>query len=125
GYGIVSGDRRLAPYECSFNGMSQQQVRERARQLRLRSSFRRVLSAPYDLALILLGETYLLACDPDDGMKLGGPTLVICGPSAVGRVPNLPNIRVLPVSEADTRRLSAGLVGIKGEVAGRILALLA
>lgn len=124
GYGIVPGDRRLAPYECSFNGMSLEEIRDRARQLRLRSTFRRVLSAPYDLALILLGETYLLACDPDDHMVLGGPTLVICGRSAVGRVPHLPNIRVLPISEDDTRRFSAGLVGLKGEVAGRVLALI-
>jgi hypothetical protein len=57
-------------------------------------------------------------------MALGGPTLVICGSSTVARVPQLANIRTVPISEGDTRRFSAGLVGLKGEVAGRVLALL-
>jgi hypothetical protein len=105
--------------------MSLDQIRDRARQLRLRTTLRRVLSAPYDLALMILGETYLVACDLDDNMALGGPTLVVCGSSAVSRIPEIENLHVLPVVEADTRRFSAGLVGLKGEIAGRILSLLA
>src|SRR5206468_378324 len=103
GYGIVPGNRRLAPYECTFNGLSLGQVRQRATELHLRSTFRRLLSRPYDLALVLLGEAYLLACDPDEHIGFGGPTLVICGASAAPRVPLLPNVRVLSLTEADTR----------------------
>ncbi len=125
GYGVVPGNRKLAPYECTFTGMGANALREWASALRIPESVRRVLSREYDLALVLLGDTYLAACDLGPDLRTGGPVLVLCSPAAARRLPAVGGLRAVTLSKAEAKRFRCGLVGLKGEVSGRLLELLA
>lgn len=125
GYGLVPADRRLAPYECTFNDMSRRDVRAWSESLGVPQHFRSILSQPYDLALILLGDSYLAACAIGDDVSLGGPTLLFCGQSVARTLPKLPELRPVPASVPETKRFSSGLLSLKGELGGRILSRIA
>src|SRR5262245_1110969 len=124
GYGLVHGSRRLAPYECTFQEMKRSALRSWADQLNIPSEIRKLLAAPYDLGLLLLGDAYLEACSLDDAAALGGRTLMFCGAHAAARLPKLERLRPVVLRNVDARRFSCGLVGLKGELGARILDLL-
>ena len=121
GYGLVPGDRKIAPYECTFQGMKSKELRAWADQLGIPSAIRGLLATPYDLALINLGDSYLEACNLGTDVKLGGPTILFCGTTAAKRLPRLDRLRIVTLSNPQAKRFSCGLVGLKGEVSGRLL----
>ncbi len=125
GYGMVASDKKLVPYEATFIGMGKAVLHKWARQLGIPSDVRGVLAARHDLALMLLGDDYLAACELDDSIKLGGQTLVFCGKASAARLPKLPNLHPVLLLNADAKRFSCGLVGLKGEVAARLLEAIA
>jgi hypothetical protein len=125
GYGIVPGERPLAPYECTFQGMKSSELRNWARKLNAPKDFRKLVGTSFDLGLILLGDSYLSACEIDGGVTFGGPTLVFCGGTTAATLPDLHNVFPMILSTPEAKRFSCGLVGLKGEVAGRLLAGLA
>lgn len=121
GYGLVEADSKLAPYEATFIGMGKAEARDWARQLDIPASIRKALAEPYDLGLVLLGDDYLRACELDDGLKLGGPTLFLCGKASAKRLPKVSNLNPVLLGNADAKTFSCGLVGLKGEVVARML----
>ena len=125
GYGIVRGAQKLAPYEATFQGMGKADLRAWADSLGVPQAFRDAVAEPYDLGLVLLGDDYLAACRLDAGVTLGGPTLLFCGKNALKRLPKLANLHPVPVSNAEAKRFSCGLVALKGELGSRILSRLA
>jgi hypothetical protein len=125
GYGIVSGETRLAPYEATFQGMPKGELREWARELGIPAAFRKTVAAPYDLGLILLGDDYLSTCELDGSVEFGGPTLIFCGGATRKRLPDLANVRPVVLSNPEAKRFSCGLVALKGELACRLLSRLA
>lgn len=125
GYGIVSGETRLAPYEATFQGMPKGDLREWARELGIPAAFRKTVAAPYDLGLILLGDDYLSTCELDGSVEFGGPTLIFCGGATRKRLPDLANVRPVVLSNPEAKRFSCGLVALKGELACRLLSRLA
>src|SRR5262249_42194352 len=68
---------------------------------------------------------YFDACGLRDGLVVGCPTLVICGTRTGLRLAPNPAVRPVVLHKSDTRRFRCGLVGLKGEIAGRLLARLA
>jgi hypothetical protein len=125
GYGLLAGDTAVAPYECSFRGMSRVERRAWAKRLRLPDAVQAALRRPVDLSMVLVGEDYFDACDLAGEVVLGAPTLVICGARAALRLQPAAELHTVVLRRDDTRRFSCGLVGLKGEVAGRLLSLLA
>ncbi len=125
GYGVVDSDRKLAPYEATFIGMGKGALHKWAHQLGIPKDVRKALAAPYDLALVLLGDDYLTACELDEKIKLGGPTVVLCGKASAAHLPKLPHLHPVLLTNADAKRFSCGLVGLKGEIAARLLEQLA
>jgi hypothetical protein len=125
GYGLVSGDRKLAPYECTFTGRGKSDLLNWASKLNIPDDFRRIISQPFDLALLLLGNDYLSACQLDDTIQLGGPTIVFCGNIARKRLPDITSLRYVTLSNPEAKRFSCGLVSLKGELASRMLLSLA
>jgi hypothetical protein len=83
------------------------------------------VSENYDLGLVLLGDNYLRACQLNDAVKFGGPTILFCGTGMAKKLPNLPNVRVVPISNPEAKRFSCGLIGLKGELANRLLTTVA
>jgi hypothetical protein len=121
GYGLVPANRRLAPYECTFQGMKTKTLRDWADRLNVPIEFRHVLIEPYDLGLFLLGDAYLKACAFDETVQLGGQTLLFCGTRQASRLPRLANLRTIILSNAEAKHFSCGLVGLKGELGARLL----
>lgn len=122
GYGMVRSEDLLAPYEATFNDLSKRVAIDWANQLGIPQAISSVLSRPADVAIVLLGGRYLECCRIDRIQELGAPTIALCGQSAVRQFPAKFHPWVL--QESDTRRFKVGMVGIKGEVAGRLLAQL-
>jgi hypothetical protein len=121
GYGLIAADKKVAPYECTFDGMKARELRTWADRLHIPTDFRQVVAEPYDLGLLLLGGAYLSACRLDTTVSFGGPTLLFCGKRAAAQVPKQPNLRVIPLSNPDARRFCCPLVALKGELAARLL----
>ena len=121
GYGIISEERKIAPYEVTFATMRGKELRKWADALKVPREFRKLMLRQYDLGLILLGDNYHLACEMDSGIKFGGPTLLLCGTVMAKKLSNLSNVRVIAVSNPEAKRFSCGLVGLKGELAKRLL----
>jgi hypothetical protein len=124
-HGIVHGSERLVPYEQTFQGRSTENRRELARALAIPRDVRQVLGAPADLHLVLLGEDYLEACEFADDIEPSGPVLVFCAAGLALRMPPIVGVTFVGLSTDDTRRFQCGLVGLKGEVGGRLLAYIA
>lgn len=125
GYGLVPGDRKLSPYETTFQGMKAKTLREWADQLNVPRDFRELVAKKYDLCLVLLGDSYLSACKLDETVKFGGQTVLLCGTGMAKKLPRLANVRVVTLSNPEAKRFSCALVGLKGEIADRILSKVA
>lgn len=125
GYGLLAGDDVVAPYECTFQGMSVQERRAWAGRLELAESVSELLEQPADLAVVLLGDDYFNACAPTGRFPGRVPTVVLCGARTALRLQPAANVHPIVLQKSDTRRFACGLVGLKGEVAGRLLQWLA
>ena len=125
GYGIILEDRKVAPYECTFATMKTKELADWATALGVPEEFRGLVAQPYDFALILLGSNYLKACLLDASAKFNGPTILFCGAGMAKKLPRLANVRVITLSHREAKRFSCGLVGLKGELAKRLLEKLA
>ncbi len=121
GYGVIPESRVVAPYETTFATMKTKELREWADVLKVPEDFRKTVVWKYDLGLILLGDNYLQACAVDEKIEFGGPTLLFCGTGMAKKLPVLKNVRVVPISNPEAKRFSCGLVGLKGELAARLL----
>lgn len=124
GYGLVSGSAMLAPYEATFAGMKGVELREWARALRVPQAISKLLAQPRDLTILLLGEDYLKACELGDALILGAPTIALCSGASANRLPDLPRLHKVVLTNADAKRFRCGMVGLKGEVASRVLSYL-
>lgn len=125
GYGLLKSTKPIAPYECTFKALTEAQTVRWAVQLGVPQAIRQVLAAPYDLGLILLGKRYLLACALDADVRLGGPTLLFTSASLLKHIPELPGLRMVVLDKNDSTRFHCAQVGLKGELGGRVLSLLA
>ncbi|MEZ9540156.1 DUF6884 domain-containing protein [Shewanella sp. 10N.286.51.B8] len=121
GYGVVAASQELPPYEVTFSGMKKKELREWSDKLSIANDFRKILSKPYDLVLILLGDSYIEACRVDDSLMLASPTIMFCGNSQKKKLPQLDNLKSIGLSNPEAKRFSCALVGLKGELAARLL----
>jgi hypothetical protein len=121
GYGLIPEAQMVAPYEITFATMKSKELREWADKLNVPEDFRKVVGAPHDFAMILLGDNYLAACNLDETVKFGGPTLLFCGTGMAKKLPKLEGVRVVAISNPEAKRFSCGLIGLKGELASRVL----
>ena len=121
GYGLMPEGKEVAPYESTFRDMRKQALRDWADQLNIPAQVQKVLARDADLILVLLGDDYWQALDLDGDEKLGGTGLFFCG-SVMGRTLSFPEKATPVVLRRKTaKRFSCGLVGLKGELAARIL----
>ncbi len=121
GYGLIDGSREIAPYECTFSDMTKSETRAWGRELDIPQDFGEVLGQSFDLGIVLLGNSYLEACDLDQDISLGGPTLFFCSSSAAEQIDEISNAEAVPLGNEEASRFSCGLVGLKGELGARVL----
>ena len=125
GHGLVHGTDRLAPYERTFQGRRRIERDSMAIQLGIPQAISAVLACRADLTIVLLGEDYLQACQLERPVEQGSPTLVFASASASLAMGAIPGLHFVALGIEDTRQFAAGLVALKGEVGGRLLAALA
>lgn len=121
GYGVVSEERPIAPYERAFNERSKADVQDLAQRLNIPRDARQFLAPSVDLILVLLGEKYLQAIDPDEDLSFGGSTLLFCSGQAAESLPDWKHVKKVPVTRETAKRFSEGLVWLKGYLAKRLL----
>jgi hypothetical protein len=125
GHGLVHGTEPLAPYEKTFQGRGTVERNAMASQLGIPQAVRAVLAHRANLTVVLLGEDYLHACQIHGPVEQGAPTLVFASASASLALSAIPGLHVVALGVEHTRQFAAGLVALKGEVGGRLLAALA
>lgn len=121
GYGLVQGNQPIAPYEVTFAEVPKRVIRERSDALQIPQRFRELLAGEYDMAVVLLGNDYVEAIDPDQDIHASCPTLMLCSESATTRIGCQEGVYPIPLGRKEAHEFGCGLVGLKGEIAGRIL----
>lgn len=121
GYGLVRSDERLVEYDRSFARMRSAEIDQASEDLAVSRDVTDLLGKPYDLALVLLGSDYLRATRFFEVESLGGATLVLCGHAEAVRLGATPQVHAIVAGKSEARSYSCGLVGLKGEMARRIL----
>jgi hypothetical protein len=114
-HGLVSGDRVIEPYDESFSEMRACVRKERYRQFGLDAAVRGLLR-DYDMAIICLGELY---AEP-----IGFRRYVYTAPTVRYVGTPAPPRRFYQEIAADNdkaRETGCGVVGLKGELAARLL----
>lgn len=121
GYGLIPAGREIVPYECTFATMKAGEIRDWSRHLNIPDDARTLFAQSADLNIVLLGDHYLRALELDDTVQFAAPTLFFTGRGAMKRVKGQGQIRVVSLSNPEAKRFSYGLVGLKGELATRLL----
>jgi len=125
GYGLVDGMRELSSYDSSFAGLRKSEIERRADELNIPGDVARTLAKPSALALLLLGDDYMRAAGIDGHVAFGGPAIAFGGTQLAQRFEGVETLKVVAAGKNQARQFSCGLVGLKGELAGRLLEHLA
>ena len=121
GYGLVHEKHPIVPYECTFNTLSSNESRKLILRTGVVESFRRLVAEPSDCTLVLLGNTYLRLLDISPYLTFGGRTIFLSGDRAAKRLRSIKGVEAIALSNENARQFSCGMVGLKGEVAARML----
>lgn len=121
GYGLIDGFQKIVPYECTFQGMRVKELSEWAKHLNIPNSARSFFSIEADLALVLLGESYLRTLALDDSVIFASPTIFFTSNKAKRYIKGQGNVKIVPLTSSEASRFSCALVGLKGELAHRLL----
>lgn len=121
GFGLLSEDDIVPPYECSFTGMRKTELVARASSLDIEHDFCEVCRSHYDLSYLALGSEYMTALGHSWKEVLTGTLLVFH--AVIAKADTV----LLPCSAATVKTLSSvghlihGITGYKGDLL-RILA---
>lgn len=114
GYGLIPENQIIVPYEVTFNTMKGHEVDEWAKFLEVHQAFEKTI-ARYDLVFLLLGENYLRSLRLPIVTKPEQTLIFLTSKTSAALIKGLAaNIFVLPLSNADAKQYSYGLVGLKG-----------
>lgn len=114
GYGLISEEREVVPYEVTFNTMNSAAISSWSTQLKIHKDLNELIPK-YDLVFFLLGDKYLKAINlplesPRDDQKL----LLLASGTSKKKIPSNPPYYFIEVGQEDAKSFSYGLVGLKG-----------
>lgn len=121
GYGLIPAYKPIVPYECTFQGMGVKELQSWSTFLKIPDAVRTFFLQNSDLTIVLLSESYLRALALDGNVYYASPTLFMLSKNTRKYVMGQGQYHRLTLQTADTRRFSCGFVGLKGEVARRLL----
>jgi hypothetical protein len=115
GFGLVSENETLPPYEVTFNSMKVNEIRERSTHLNIQADVKQVLSeSDYGLVFFVLGSDYYTSIDIDQMVQE-------IPPDRIGVVFNreivdeqFDNIVSVPARTEDAKEHGTIVVGLKG-----------
>lgn len=114
GYGLIDEDRKIVPYEVTYNTMKNPELDAWALQQGLHADLVKILP-DYDFVFFLLGDKYLRACKlPFDVQKRQKYFFFTSGTTLKYFPKNDGKYWRLELSNADAKSFGYGLVGLKG-----------
>jgi Queuine tRNA-ribosyltransferase len=116
GFGLVSEDQPLPPYNATFADLSASKILTISQRLRIPQKINQLMSDSYDCAFFLLGDRYLLSIGLPFSQKPNFPCLFLAGPSSHKRVPRRVPYYFVRVGQDDSVSFSYNLVGLKGQL---------
>ncbi|NHJ12140.1 MAG: hypothetical protein EAX95_00605 [Candidatus Thorarchaeota archaeon] len=116
GFGLVSENTLIPPYDCSFNRMKKLEVLARSSALNIESTFKEVCKRRYDLLYLALGEKYLLSLGEKalDGQK--GLVLLFHPKGGDFESVSVPSGSKAVSSFSQRGHMIHGVVGFKGDL---------
>lgn len=116
GFGLVSEDDLLPPYNATFADLSSSKILTISQKLRIAEKMNQLMQDSYTCAFFLLGDSYLLSIGLPFAQTPGFPCLFLAGPSSHKRVPRRSPYRFIRVGQEDSIAFSYNLVGLKGQL---------
>ncbi|OLF81890.1 hypothetical protein AWH63_10120 [Marinobacter sp. C18] len=121
GYGLISGDRPIAPHDATFSELPSQELASRAQHLDLEVDFRAALQeTDADMTLVLLGPDYLKAVMTGSPLFAEVPTVFIGGNLNDTNVAGS-NLFHIPLRNEHAASFGAGQTWLKAVVTTMIL----
>lgn len=116
GYGLISENYPVLPYEITFNKMKKGEIVQWAQFLKIHEEVEELL-LHYDLVFFLLAENYIQALQMPFARVNDNQRLVfICSNSSRKLIPQGPPYYTVPLGINDAREFHYGLVGLKGQL---------
>ncbi len=114
GYGLISENKTIVPYQVTFNTMKGYEIDEWAKFLGIHQAFEQAIVG-YDLVFILLGENYLRSlCLPVETYDKQ-TFIFLASHRGANYIRDLAaKAYVLHLANADAKHYHYGLVGLKG-----------
>lgn len=114
GYGLISEDREVVPYEVTFNTMNGAAIKEWSQHLGIHHDLSELVQN-YDLVLFLLGDKYLKAVGlPFDEAREDQKLVFFASGTSKKMIPSHAPYYFVEVGQEDAKSFSYGLVGLKG-----------
>ena len=114
GYGLISEDREVVPYEVTFNTLNGNAIKEWSQHLGIHHDLGELVQK-YDLVLFLLGDKYLKAVGlPFDEAKGDQKLVFFASGTSKKMIPTHAPYYFVEVGQEDAKSISYGLVGLKG-----------
>jgi len=120
GYGLLSEERIIAPYEVTFNTMDSQTIRKWAGRQNITRDIQEKVK-DYDLIFFLLGDKYLQAIEWPIQLREDQRAIFFAGGSSKSRILNWDRYHVLAIGENEAKKFRCGLIGIKGYLFAQLL----
>ena len=114
GYGVITEDRLVAPYDLTFSRMSRTHARSWANSLGIAADLRAAMREP-DLIFVLLGAHYLDAVRPPLPVRDGQRLIYFVSRAEMSRVVG-PGAVAIPAGLDESRRYGASTIGLKGRM---------
>lgn len=114
GYGLISEDREVVPYEVTFNTMNGLAITEWSQKIGIHKDLDELVPK-YDLVLFLLGDKYLKAVGlPLESASADQRLVFFASGTSKKMIPDRKPYFFVEVGQEDAKSFSYGLVGLKG-----------
>ncbi|MBD3921009.1 queuine/other tRNA-ribosyltransferase [Paenibacillus sp. PR3] len=120
GYGLLSENDQIVPYEVTFNTMDPSSIKKWARQQLITQHLQEKVKE-YDLIFFLLGDRYLQSIELPLEIEPHQRAIFFAGGSSKARILNWDQYHVLAIGEQEAKRFRFGLIGIKGFLFSQML----
>ena len=114
GYGLISENRKVVPYEVTFNNMNGAAIAAWSQHIGIHKDLNSLIPE-YDLVFFLLGDKYLKAVNlPLENARPDQKLLFLASGTSQKMIPSAPPYFFVEVGQKDAKEFSYGLVGLKG-----------
>lgn len=120
GYGLLSEEEEIVPYEVTFNTMNSQTIKNWSKRQRISETLQERIR-DYDLVFFLLGDKYLQSVEWPLGITDQQRFFFFAGNSSRTRVMVEENYYLLSIGEDEAKAFRYGLIGIKGFLFAQLL----